>query len=1274
MEGRSEVEAMAELAQQMWDRFFKGKVVKDLLAHSLDGYKAMVYANNGDGTLTVVRPFDNQRQTMRCPPALAQTAESGDQVLVVQLGDASNSFILCGADLSGLGDGGGGGRYRPVSFDFSTINDESYYTETVEGPDSEEVSTAYAVTRDQYGRIVTVVNQTDGWQTTVEWGEPYDSAWDEFKDRVDDGSASGSAEFAVGEQIAAQWEPAEGSSYSSPWDIVHYDDAGNAYLQWHYAQGAMAFDEAEALYVFDGTEQAGVEYYLLINKRTASGNAGFVTGDGIAFTLSAAPAAGDQLVLALNHSHATNPVNSVTWNVYGAGETTSKQTGTTRNSTGGTKLGETSSVSTFQTNGRVNAPMRAIYGYGRWSQSAIRQWLNSSAPAGEWWSPQNIWDRPPAYAQTHRGFMAGLPSEMLSVVQRAEVITALAADEDPTETSDITQDYFWLPSLEEIYAEPAYAVAEGEAWDYYKNLAEEAGLSGRFQWSVNYSQLIKYTSNSTQTAAQVFLRSILFGAVQAAIEVFKISDSGGITQTSVWPIYYVSPACKIARSGGGGGGGAAEGIIATVEASATASKSYAVKDYLILSKVLYRVTSPISAGDTIANGTNVTVAVLGDDVAVHIRNTSNPHQVTAAQVGAMPDDATLDDISNGTTYAKTTAAQAAQIGTNQASISAIEGKIPSAASTSNQLADKAFVTDSITQGTAIFRGSFATKAALLAVAWQTTDPNAPYYVSNNDYAVVLDDETQSDECWRYIYVTGTGWTPQYRINETPMTQAQLDALNSGATAAIISSVADKLDKTGDGKDVTATFTAASTRANISTGEKLSVLFGKIAKWFTDLGTAAFRAATGSITSGSTDLVESGAVYTGLAGKQAKITANGILKGDGAGGVSAATPGTDYQVPLTIDATPTASSTNPVQSGGVYTDVRTRVPVYGMGKNLLDNWYFISPVNQRGLSSYSGSVYNIDRWHNSGNGTITVQNGLTIVSGGLRQWVSKSRIIDGETYTISFLTEYGLKSATGVLSESATGWQFGTDSINGWLAIGQYSSGRYDLRLTGTQRNIAVKLELGTQQTLCHNEGTDANPVWVLNEIPDYEEELIKCQTSTADPSDTFANKSLATEQQLAYVETGTTASRAYAVGEYFCWNGLLYRATTAISSGASFTVGTNCESVTGGGFNHLFSRVNHITPSFYVSSRKSSNGSTTTTFTTNSTIAGTYGYVLILGEKSDASAILTLAIVHNGGIPVAGKKNLGNYSIDVALSGNTLTITATDNWCNYYIMSTYNWV
>ena len=61
------------------------------------------------------------------------------------------------------------------------------------------------------------------------------------------------------------------------------------------------------------------------------------------------------------------------------------------------------------------------------------------------------------------------------------------------------------------------------------------------------------------------------------------------------------------------------------------------------------------------------------------------------------------------------------------------------------------------------------------------------------------------------------------------------------------------------------------------------------------------------------------------------------------------------------------------------------------------------------------------------------------------------------------------------------------------------------------------------------------------------------------PSDT----SKANQAQLAYVEAGSTASRNYSAGEFFCWNGSLYQATAAISSGASFNSGSggNCKSV-----------------------------------------------------------------------------------------------------------------
>nr|DAF24208.1 MAG TPA: collagen I alpha 1 [Caudoviricetes sp.] len=67
-----------------------------------------------------------------------------------------------------------------------------------------------------------------------------------------------------------------------------------------------------------------------------------------------------------------------------------------------------------------------------------------------------------------------------------------------------------------------------------------------------------------------------------------------------------------------------------------------------------------------------------------------------------------------------------------------------------------------------------------------------------------------------------------------------DVNEIAAEAAKKVDISGKLDKTGDGSNVTAAFTAATTRANIATGEKLSTLFGKIAKWFADLGSLAFK--------------------------------------------------------------------------------------------------------------------------------------------------------------------------------------------------------------------------------------------------------------------------------------------------------------------------------------------------------------------------------------------------------------------------------------------------
>ena len=170
---------------------------------------------------------------------------------------------------------------------------------------------------------------------------------------------------------------------------------------------------------------------------------------------------------------------------------------------------------------------------------------------------------------------------------------------------------------------------------------------------------------------------------------------------------------------------------------------------------------------------------------------------TASDVGALPASTTINDLTStaqqNALNSGITSALVTQIGTNQTNISTINGKIPSAATTSNQLADKQYVDDAISTNSASFDGSWATYAAIPSTVAGFTSENLPE-PTNNNYLVVLADETQDGGTWRYKYVDdGTAynknkWQVEYEVNESPFTQAQLDAINSGITSSLVTQI------------------------------------------------------------------------------------------------------------------------------------------------------------------------------------------------------------------------------------------------------------------------------------------------------------------------------------------------------------------------------------------------------------------------------------------------------------------------------------------------------
>lgn len=125
--------------------------------------------------------------------------------------------------------------------------------------------------------------------------------------------------------------------------------------------------------------------------------------------------------------------------------------------------------------------------------------------------------------------------------------------------------------------------------------------------------------------------------------------------------------------------------------------------------------------------------------------------------------------------------------------------IPAQANAGNQLADKAFVNSTVQTNTANFRGNWATWAAVPTSANSyPVDYSGSKTPTVNDYMVVQDASGYTEEAlegtWRFKYagiwsVAGkSGWLPEYQVNETPLTAAQLAALNSGITSDLVTQI------------------------------------------------------------------------------------------------------------------------------------------------------------------------------------------------------------------------------------------------------------------------------------------------------------------------------------------------------------------------------------------------------------------------------------------------------------------------------------------------------
>ncbi len=347
------------------------------------------------------------------------------------------------------------------------------------------------------------------------------------------------AVFPVGTQLVNAYTAKDGKTYDCPWDVVKVDDIAEGetgttapamVLQMHYASlEDIQFSAYQAFYV---VPEAGLVAGTYNIKMGLDLGTNIKNGTVYQFTLTKNAPAGARLTGFYNA-----PDTALTsWKVYVYKDQKKSELLETCNvsaGSAGTNLG------TFlaKPNGNLNGLHPVVYGDNRWYKSAYRQYLNSDAAAGGWWTPQDEWDMKPDQADTVPGFLSGFSDDFKNALSRVKVVTY-----GNTVTDDgsavVTYDKIFLPSLQEIYCSPQVS-GEGTYWPYWKERTGAKSPQGLWQ---TYPLRITRDLAQRTVGRNVRLRSTHRGNGNRAFGVGSIGDVGtwlAITAVRCAPAYKI---------------------------------------------------------------------------------------------------------------------------------------------------------------------------------------------------------------------------------------------------------------------------------------------------------------------------------------------------------------------------------------------------------------------------------------------------------------------------------------------------------------------------------------------------------------------------------------------------------------------------------------------------------------------------------------------------------------------------------------------------------------
>lgn len=334
--------------------------------------------------------------------------------------------------------------------------------------------------------------------------------------------------YTVGDKFSNIWKDTNNSNkeYDNPLRINHFEDGleledgttvNGMWLQTVYAHlKGVQFSRQQAFYVSSDGMVAGT---YCIGFDYTWGNNGYVSkGDYWNFTLTKDVPAGAKLA----GFYGAPDQPQTNWKVYvysTDGKTVLETVSTVNKGQEGTLLG----VMTAYGDENLNGIQQMAYGDNRYATSAIRQYLNSDKPKGEWWTAQTKWDIAPDQLSQIDGYLCGMDPELLAVLQPVKVVTYCntVTATGQKQVKDITYDKVTLISLEQMYIDSKIA-GEGEAHEYYKELN---GTATKFQQWQTYEILKTFAVENPTSPQSIRLRST---NRDAAFSTWLVKSNGNV--------------------------------------------------------------------------------------------------------------------------------------------------------------------------------------------------------------------------------------------------------------------------------------------------------------------------------------------------------------------------------------------------------------------------------------------------------------------------------------------------------------------------------------------------------------------------------------------------------------------------------------------------------------------------------------------------------------------------------------------------------------------------